>query len=248
MKKIPGLIWLSLLDILKPKVLILLLLPFFISFMLWGFVTYLSWDWITGLGLSLYNQPWMQKLVELLSPITQFSENPLVAVIVLVFILFVIFPAALITALLITSIILVPVLVAELRKNDFPTLVKKSTSMLTGTGTSLAYSIKYFASWVGSLPFWLIPGGALVVPFLLIAWFNSRLLSWEVLTEVTEPNEIREIMKKNSKPLFILGLVTAPLYYIPVVNIVAPVLTSALFARYCLNLLKEAQKVTLPPT
>jgi CysZ protein len=242
MKKLPALFWMSLLDILKPRILSLLLLPFFGSFAIWGLVTYLLWDWITGLGLSLYSWIWMQKLVEVLSPLVQFTENPIVAVVATVFILFVIFPAALITALFITSVVLVPALVSELRKKEFPTLVKKSTSIFTGTSVSLAYSIKYFASWIGSLPFWLIPGGALIVPFLLIAWFNSRLLAWEVLTEVATGDEIKFFVKDYSKKLFILGLMTAPLYYIPVINILAPVVTSSLFARYCLTHLQDFRK------
>jgi hypothetical protein len=239
MKKLPTLFWLSILDLLKPKILSLLLLPFLGSFTIWGLITFWMWDWITILGLGLYNWVWMQKLVEVLSPLVQFTENPLVAVVAAVFILLVIFPAALITALFITSVVLVPALVSELRKKDFPTLVKKSTSIFTGTQVSLAYSVKYFASWVGSLPFWIIPGGALIVPFLLIAWFNSRLLAWEVLTEVATGDEIKEFVKLYSKKLFTLGLATAPLYYIPLLNIIAPVVTSSLFARYCLTHLQE---------
>ncbi|MFN8847414.1 MAG: EI24 domain-containing protein [Bdellovibrionales bacterium] len=239
MKKLPTIFWLSILDILKPRILTLLFVPFFGSFAVWGLITFLLWDWITNLGLAMYNLVWMQKLVEVLSPLVQFTENPLIAVVVTVFIVFIIFPAALITALFITSVVLVPALVSELRKKDFPTLVKKSTSIYTGTSVSLAYSVKYFASWVGSLPFWLIPGGAIIVPFLLIAWFNSRLLAWEVLTEVASKDEINEFINYDSKKLFTLGLMTAPLYYIPIINIIAPVITSSFFARYCLTHLQD---------
>lgn len=243
MKKVKNLVWLSLLDILKPRILTYLLLPFLGSFIIWGFVTYLSWDWITGIGLGLFNSPWMQKFVEIISPLVQFTENPLVAVIATVFILLIIFPAALITALFITSVVLVPLLVNELRKNEFPTLIKKSTSIFTGTSVSLAYSVKYLASWIGSLPLWLIPGGAIIVPFLLIAWFNSRLLTWEILTEVATADEINSFVQFHSKKLFLLGVATAPLYYIPVLNLVAPVLTSSIFARYCLMALSDIRKV-----
>ena len=243
MKSIWIVILLGLKDLLKPKILALLLLPFVISFLIWGAITFFAWDWITGLGLQIYQFSIIQKFVELISPYASFSENPLVFVITAIFLILVIFPAALITALFITSLVLVPILVSELKKSDFPTLFKKSSGMFTGTGTSIAYSIKYFASWVASLPLWIfVPGGAIIIPFLLISWFNSRLLTWEILTEIADAADIKSFVEVHSKSLFILGLITAPLYYVPVVNFIAPVMTSSIFTRFCLERFSKSQE------
>lgn len=181
----------------------------------------------------------MQRLVQILSPYFALAADPLVGVTAGAFILVVIVPAALITALFITSVVLVPILVSELRKTDFPDLVKRSNSIFTGTGTSISYSLKYIFAWIGSLPFWVaIPFGAVFIPYLLLAWFNSRLFAWEVMTEIATKEETRAFVKKNSKPLFMLGLLTSFLYYIPVLNFVAPVIVSAAFARFCLSRFK----------
>ena len=226
-------------DVLKPKILSVIALPFLGSFLIWGLITWAIWDWILSLGFKLYNIGIMQRLVQILSPYFILSEDPLVAVTASAFILVVILPAALITAMFITSVVLVPVLVSELRHTEFPLLVKKSNSIFTGTGTSISYSFKYIFTWIGSLPLWVaIPFGAVIIPYLLLAWFNSRLFTWEVMTEVASAEETRKFVKENSKNLFLLGLLTSILYYIPFLNLVAPVIVSAAFARYCLSRFK----------
>lgn len=227
-------------DIFRPRILSIVIVPFLGSFIIWSLVTWALWDWILSLGFKLYNLGVMQRLVEILSPYFALTQDPLISVTAAAFIIVVIFPAAIITALLITSVVLVPILVNELRKTDFPTVLKKSNSMFTGTGTTLSYSLKYFFSWVASLPFWIaIPFGALIIPYVLLAWFNSRIFAWEVMIEIASPEETRIFVKKNTKHLFILGLLTSILYYIPIVNFVAPVIVSAVFARYCLTHSKE---------
>jgi CysZ protein len=227
-------------DILKPRVLSVIFLPFVGSFLLWGTVTYLSWDWIINLGFKFYHIGIMQRLVAMLSPYFVLTQNPLTFVTAAVFILVVIIPAAVVTALLITSVVLVPIIVDELRKTDFPKILKISNSMFTGTGTSISYSMKYFFSWIASLPFWVaIPFGAIVIPFLLLSWFNSRLFTWEIMTEFATKNQIKIFVKENSKPLFVLGLMTSCLYYVPFLNLIAPVISSAAFARFCLSRFKS---------
>jgi hypothetical protein len=247
MKTMSSMILLGLKDVLKPKIMAVLLLPFFGSALIWSLITYFSWDWITGLGLEIYNFSIIQRFVEIISPYFQFTSNPLVFVTTAVFLILIIFPAAMITALFITSVVLVPILVTELRKSDFPTMVKKSTNMFTGTTISIGYSIKYFASWIGSLPFWiLIPGGALIIPYLLISWFNSRLLTWEILAEIATPEDIKPFAEAHSRPLFILGLITSALYYVPLLNFIAPVIVSSIFTRYCLSHYSKFTKVAAP--
>lgn len=221
---------------MRPRLLAIMVVPFFGSFLIWGIVTWLLWDVFTGWGVQLYQWPVMQKLVEVLGPYFVMTENPLVFVTVAAIIVMAIVPAAVITALFITSVLLVPMIVSELRRTEFPSIEKKSISIFAGTGTSIVYSLKYFATWIITLPLWIvIPFGPIIVPYLLVAWFNSRLFTWEVMTEIATPAENKVFMAKHSRPLFTLGLVSSLFYYVPFVNLVAPVIVSAAFARFCLQ-------------
>ncbi|MFN8791376.1 MAG: EI24 domain-containing protein [Bdellovibrionales bacterium] len=228
-------------DLARPRLWALMMAPFLGSFILWGFLTWLLWDVFEGWGLMLYKLSWMQQLAEWLAPYFILTENPLVVLTVAIVLVMGVLPAALVTAVLITSIFLVPVLVQELRTSEFQQITKKSGSFLEGTGTSLLYSLKYLFTWIVSLPLWiLIPAGPVIIPFLLLAWFNSRILTWEVLTEVGTAQENQRFLHDHSKELFVLGLLSAFFYYIPVINFVAPVIASAAYARFCLTKLAKA--------
>lgn len=223
-------------DILKPRIISVVIMPFLFSFVAWGILTYFLWGWMEGLGIAFYNFDWVQSFVAWLNAYFTLSQDPFIWITTLGVTLGVILPLAFITALLLTSIFLVPVVVDEIRKADFPTLIKKSNSIFAGTTASISLSAKYFFTWVGTLPLWLIiPGGKIVIPFLLLAWFNSMLFTWEVLVEVADTQEVKLFIKKHRWELFSLGLLTSTLYFVPVLNFGAPVITAACFSRYCLN-------------
>lgn len=224
-------------DILRPRIIGLLLLPFLGSAIVWGVLTYFLWGWLTALGVSLFQAEVIQSLIKFLSTYFVIGHDPFVFFTKFFFILGIIIPLALITALLITSIFLVPIVVEEIRKTDFPRLIKQSNSIFSGTTATLSLSAKYFFSWIGTFPLWLIiPGGSIIVPFLLLSWFNSRVFTWEVMIEVATMDETKIFLKDHSFNLWLLGLLTSILYFIPVLNFIAPVITAAAFSRYCLSL------------
>ncbi len=230
----------SFVDVLKPRVLRLLAVPFLGSFLLWSLITWLSWGWITSLGLRLYDLSLMQRLVQLLEPYFTMTSNPLVAVTAGAIIFVVILPAALVTAILLASAILIPVFVSELRRSEFPNLKKASNSILSSLRHSLSYSVRYLFVWIGTLPFWIsFPIAAIVIPYVLLSWFNSRVFSWEALMEISSGPEAKAFMKQNSRSLFWLGILTTPLYYIPLFNLLAPVFVSSIFTRYCVTQFRD---------
>lgn len=223
-------------DILKPRIISVVVMPFLASFLFWGLLTYFFWAQISGLGLMLYNAAWMQTILTWFSDYFIISSDPFIWITSLAITLGVILPLAFISALLLTSIFLVPVIVEEIRKTDFPTLMKKSNSVFVGTTASISLSAKYFFSWVGTLPLWIIlPGGSVIIPFLLLSWFNSMLFTWEVMIEVASKEETKIFIKKNKLELFGLGLLTSLLYFVPFLNFIAPVITAVCFSRFCLS-------------
>lgn len=231
-------------DILKPKIFSVVVMPFLFSFLAWGLLTYFLWDWIGSLGLLLYDTSFIQTILSWMEKYFTLTADPFIWFTSLAITLGIILPLAFITALLLTSILLVPVVVEEIRKSDFPTLIKKSNSIFAGTTASLSLSAKYFFSWVGTLPLWiLLPGGSLIVPYLLLSWFNSMLFTWEVMIEVATKQDTKLFIKKNKLELFGLGLLTSTMYFVPFLNLIAPVLTAACFSRYCLN--KISQPTTI---
>lgn len=233
--KITPLIFLALKDLLKPKIILAICLPIMLAILSWVFVTYLLWDDLHAWSTQFIQLEWMKSILNLIPSSIDYAENFFTFLFRILFVVLFIFPMTIVTATVLTSLFLVPVLVSELRKTDFPTLVKKSSSIFTGWATTLGYSAKYLFAWIGSLPFWFIPFAAVIIPYLLLSWFNSRVFTYEVLIEVATPEEIKLFVSAHSRSLFGLGLATSFLYSIPIINFIAPLITSALFSRYCLT-------------
>ena len=223
-------------DIFRPKIISILILPLIGALIFWGTITYLFWEKLTGLGVTLFQTELIQTIVKLISNHVVIGHDPFVFAAKFFFILCIILPLIIITYLLFTSIFLVPVIVEDIRKTDFSSLNKKSNSIFTGTTASLSLSAKYLFIWVGTSPFWLIiPGGSIVIPFLLLTWFNSRLFTWEVMLEISSKEETKNFINNHSSALWALGFLTSFLYFIPLLNLIAPVITAAAFSRYCLR-------------
>jgi CysZ protein len=234
--KLLPIFFLAFRDLFRPKVILLCTLPFILSFIFWGIVTYFSWSTFTAWGFAIFESQSVQAFLDWTSNYFSLSAMPFIWLVRLFIVFALIMPLALISALLITSIILIPMIVEEIRKNDFPTLVKKSQSFLKGSTATLSISAKYFFSWIGTMPLWfIIPGGSLIVPFLLLSWFNSRLFTWEVLIECASREESKVFVREHSFELWLLGLLTSILYFVPVLNFIAPVITGAAFSRYVLT-------------
>jgi uncharacterized protein involved in cysteine biosynthesis len=85
-----------------------------------------------------------------------------------------------------------------------------------------------------------------VLPPLLSAYLSQRLLRYDALAEHASPEEYRAVISAARARLFFLGLALALLLYVPVVNLIAPVLSALAFTHFCLDeLARLRQKSTL---
>jgi uncharacterized protein involved in cysteine biosynthesis len=87
-----------------------------------------------------------------------------------------------------------------------------------------------------TLPLWLFLGPlAVFVPLALSAYLNQRLFRYDALSEHASQEEMQRVFSERFSDLFILGLATGPLYFVPIVNLVAPVFSALAFTCLCLD-------------
>ena len=94
------------------------------------------------------------------------------------------------------------------------------------------------AGWLLTLPFLLIPGVLLIMPFLWLAWINQRTFRFDALAEHATPPERSKIVRESRGLLYIAGGVSALVAHIPIVNFLAPAWTALLFVHLCLMRLR----------
>jgi CysZ protein len=93
-----------------------------------------------------------------------------------------------------------------------------------------------------TLPLWLTGIAAVVLPALLSAYLSQRLFRYDALAEHATAEEYRRLARDERGRLYLLGLMLAGLYYVPVVNLIAPTATGLAYTHYCLDRLARLRQ------
>lgn len=218
-------------NLANPAVVAVLLFPAIIALVFWAGLTWWFWDGWTGAIetrlIGATSDGWMASLD--LSRFAGFAAALLLLSLVA--------PAIMVTAMLISAVFAMPVLVEQVARRDFPNLVRLKGGTFVGSIVNGVVGVAAFTFlWLATLPLWLFLGPlAAIVPWALSAYLNQRLFRYDALSEHASQEEMQRIFSERFSDLFILGLLTGPLYFIPVVNLVAPVFSALAFTCLCLD-------------
>lgn len=202
---------------------------------LWGGLAWWFWDaWSIALERLLEaasNDTWL----------AHFDLTHFAGVAVTVLIVLLLAPAILATALLIAAVFAMPVLVESVARDAYPSLERRRGGTLVGSVWNAAVALLSFAVlWLAALPAWLFVGPlAAGIPWLLSAQLNQRLFRYDAIGEHASPDEIHRLVEQHWPSLFALGLCTGLLYFVPLLNLIAPVYAALAFIHYGLMALER---------
>jgi hypothetical protein len=117
-------------------------------------------------------------------------------------------PVVVVMSLLLVALLMTPAIVNLVAGRRFPALERKrgagwvQTSMWSVLSTLLALLVL-----VLSLPLWLIPPLALVLPPLIWGWLTYRVFAFEVLAGHASADERRRLLQARRGPLLVMGVV-----------------------------------------
>jgi uncharacterized protein involved in cysteine biosynthesis len=150
--------------------------------------------------------------------------------------------AAVVTALVAIAVVAMPVIVRVVAERDFPALERRRGGTIAGSLMNATVTLALFVpGWLLSLLLLPLPPLFVLASLALAAWLNQRLLRYDALSEHASAEEMRTVTHDARMRLFGLGLVLAPLSYVPVVNLLVPLLSSVAFAYLCLDELAAAR-------
>lgn len=220
-------------DVTRPRILAVLFLPMLGAILLWSVLALFFWDAWTAAFRALVNDTGIARwLVDHGASWTLEGMGILVVVVLLV-------PATLVTSMLVTELVAMPVIVSVAGRAH-PALEKRAGGTVLGSVLNASLAVTVFAGlWLFTLPLWFTGIGALVVPAVNSAYLNQRLFRYDALAEHASAEEYRAILKRERFGLFGLGLMLAPLYYVPFVNLAAPVVAGLAFTHFCLRALER---------
>lgn len=215
-------------DLARPRILAVLFLPMLGSIVLWTVLAWFFWDaWMEGLRAFIGATSIGAWLGAQAGWLLTGSTTLLVLALLL--------PAMFVTAVLITELVAMPVIVSTVSRS-YPHVERKGASGVAGSVLNATAAVLVFVLlWIVTLPLWFTGVGALVLPALNSAYLNQRLFRYDALSEHATRDEYREIVRRAKWRLYGLGLALAGFYYIPFVNLAAPVISGLAFTHYCLR-------------
>ena len=148
--------------------------------------------------------------------------------------------ASYVVAMLLAAIFVLPLLLNHVAAIDYPDLARLGEdSVVVSTVNSLAAALLFVFGWLLSLPLWLIPGAALLLPLLLMGWLNRRTFAYDALAVHATPAEWRLLRKRHAGNLLALGVGMALLAHLPVVGLLAPACAALAYVHYGLEALRR---------
>lgn len=219
-------------DLLQIKVLWVMIWPILLASLLWLVLAVFFWTtfsaWIAQ-GLDLIGiKAWLENLE------STWIANGILAIVH--FLLFI--PLVLVTALIITSLFAMPILIRLVAERDYPQLQRKNGGGFIGSILNAIVALSIFiAIWVLTLPTWLI-GVGVIVPFIAAAYLNQQLFRYDALSEHASREEMKTLFATYRGSLWGLGLITGLLHFIPLLNLFAPVWAALAFIHFGLGRLE----------
>ena len=223
-------------DLFQLKVLWIVIWPMLAAGLLWLVLGVAFWGtfsgWITSGLTAIGIQEWLDGVEP------RWVANAIQAAAHLI--LFV--PLVFMTALVITALFAMPALIRLVSDRDHPLLMRDEGGSMLGNLLNALLAVGVFiAIWVLTLPLWMI-GAGLVVPFIAAAYLNQRLFRYDALAEHASREEMQTLFLQHRSSWWGLGLLTGLLQFVPLLNLLAPVLTALAFIHFGLASLASLRK------
>jgi len=227
-------LWSAARSFVHPIILAILLVPMGVALAIWVGVGWAYWDtWTSAIQTAVIDHASF-------SWTANWDVARVAAWVAAAVVLAILAPIVILTAVLIATVFAMPVLVRHVAKSNYPSLALRHGGTVIGSIWNAVAAIFLFVLlWVVTLPLWLLGPLAVFLPLALSAYLNQRLFRYDALSDHADAAEMARIFEIARGRLFLLGLITGMIYFIPPFNLVAPVFAALAFIHLCLDELEQ---------
>jgi len=192
---------------LTPRVIVLSLLPLLLMVTLSAALGYWFWD-----GAVAQVRDWLEAS-SLLSLVWQWFERvglgELKTVVAPLLVIFLSTPLIVVLALMAVTLLMTPALARYVAERRFPDLARaQGGTFWQSLGWMLMSVLLALTGMLVTLPLWLVPPLALVLPALIWGWLTYRVMAFDVLAQFASPQERRELLARHRLGLLGIGVIT----------------------------------------
>ncbi|CUJ81639.1 EI24 domain-containing protein [Achromobacter xylosoxidans] len=224
-----------------PTMLFALLLPFLIALvgallLFWLFWTPLT-DWLAA---QASHWDFINRTDEWLLAMGLFSLKlylvPLVAVSILL-------PLSGVLGLAIAAVFVMPLVLRHVSQREYAGLSRQGKLATTvSVWNAVWVSGAFVLGWLFTMPLWLVPPMALVLPVFWWTFAFSRMMRVDAIVEHAGPAERKLILERNNGGFWIIGLICALLNLLPPAWIILPVFSALVYAHYGLDAVQRLRQ------
>lgn len=118
-------------------------------------------------------------------------------------------PVIVFFSLLTVAVLMAPFMLKLVARRRFPALeLRRGGSFAGSLFVSVSATLIAAVAMVVSIPFWLVPPVALVVPPLIWGWLTYRVMSYDMLADHATPDERRAVVQKHRLVLLMMGVLS----------------------------------------
>ena len=215
---------------MRPRVWFYLFAPALVSFVLWSLLAMweleaaVSWlvsvpplAWLSALGV-----PWLAQFIAFVTV--------WLGILALTYV----------TAMLITAIFLLPLLIKHVSERDYPDVALMGKDSFTASAhNSVTAAVLFICGWIATVPLWIIPGLGLVLPVFWLAWLNRRTFAYDALAIHASAWESETIRREHGFAYLVMGLLLALLAHVPIFGLLVPTFAGLAYVHYSLEALRQ---------
>ncbi|HJV82259.1 EI24 domain-containing protein [Noviherbaspirillum sp.] len=189
------------------RMLLLTVLPFVLSVVLWGVLLWLGLqpmiDWLHAYfadhgGFSVAGDV-----------LGWFGLGAIKTVLVPLIAMWVLLPLMILTALIFVGMMAMPMIVRHVGTRHYPDLERRKGGSVWGSvWIAISSFIVFAVLWLITLPLSIFPPLTFVVQPALWGWLTYRVMAYDALAEHASAQECKEILYIHRWPLFVIGAIT----------------------------------------
>ncbi len=207
MKLLIDSFWRAAIYCLMPRVIGLSLLPLVLTVALSGFLGYMYWD-VAVLTVQrwLEASSWLDGVWRWLEGVGFANLKTVVGPLLVIFS---VTPLVVVVSLLAVSFLMTPALTRMVMERRFPQMQRKQgASIWQSLGWSLLSVLLALGAFLLTLPLWLVPPLAMLLPALVWGWLTYRVMAFDVLAEFASQDERHTLMARHRMSLLAIGVIT----------------------------------------
>lgn len=226
---------------LQPRMLLALLLPFFIAVLGAMILLWLFWTPLTGwLDSSALDWGVLNATDQWLVGIGLFSIKlylvPLLALAILL-------PLSGILGLIVAAVFVMPVVLSHISRRDYPDVGRQGKMISPiGVWNALWVGLVFCVGWVVTMPLWLVPPFPILLPLWWWSFAFTRMLRVDALVEHASNQECRALWRRHNRHYWLIGLCMALINLFPPAWLVLPVFSALVFAHFSLEALRQLRR------